>query len=269
MNLKSRKVKASKSANQYQKLTFFLEPGKWCSSVFSSRLLKVGRERTVRNFRWFLFQNLQILCNNWSQGLWLSLQHWWIWQQPISEDYYLKCRLAASSLTTIQGILESMHGFSSWMKEAHISQTSTEYSLQKASFLLLTLETRNKSKPCCPKKNTYQCSWILRHLHGLLLLPEVALIIIKVFRWVLFSPGVHRPELLWHEVVHKESHALNHAQQHATHHSWTHLWYGACQDNFSIRNFTMLLGPCLAAITAPAAAPDMMEFQGSWWREEV
>ena len=25
----------------------------------------------------------------------------------------------------------------------------------------------------------------------------------------------------------------------------------------------MLLGPCLAAITAPAAAPDMMEFQGS------
>ena len=124
-------------------------------------------------------------------------------------------------------------------------------------------------KHWCPKKNTHQCSWILRHLHGLLLLPEVALIIIKVFRWVLFSPGVHRPELLWHEVVHKESHALNHAQQHATHHSWTHLWYGACQDNFSIRNFTMLLGPCLAAITAPAAAPDMMEFQGSWLREEV
>ena len=31
----------------------------------------------------------------------------------------------------------------------------------------------------------------------------------------------------------------------------------------------MLLGPCLAAITAPAAAPDMMEFQGSWLREEV
>ena len=25
----------------------------------------------------------------------------------------------------------------------------------------------------------------------------------------------------------------------------------------------MLLGPCLAAMTAPAAAPDMMEFQGS------
>ena len=26
----------------------------------------------------------------------------------------------------------------------------------------------------------------------------------------------------------------------------------------------MLFGPCLAAMTAPAAAPDMMEFQGSW-----
>ena len=26
----------------------------------------------------------------------------------------------------------------------------------------------------------------------------------------------------------------------------------------------MLLGPCLAAMTAPAAAPDAMEFQGSW-----
>merc|ERR1719323_578552 len=72
--------------------------------------------------------------------------------------------------------------------------------------------------------------WILRHLHGLLLLP-----------------GVHRPELLRHEVVHKESHALNHAQQHAT----------------TTAEPTMLLGPCLAAITAPAAAPDMMEFQGS------
>ena len=45
-----------------------------------------------------------------------------------------------------------MHGFSSWMKEAHISQTSTEYSLQKASLLLLTLETRNRSNPWCPKK---------------------------------------------------------------------------------------------------------------------
>ena len=34
-----------------------------------------------------------------------------------------------------------------------------------------------------------------------------------------FAPGIDRPELLGHEVVHEESHALDQTQQHPPNHS--------------------------------------------------
>ena len=84
----------------------------------------------------------------------------------------LKCCVAAS-LTTMQTTLQSIQGFSNWMKNAHFD------------FFQLKIPLSKPPSCCCPCNGTrstrlekvakfkciHQGGRILRHLHGLLLLP--------------------------------------------------------------------------------------------------
>ena len=170
-------------------------------------------------------------------------------QQPLSIHHMLKCCVAAS-LTTMQTTLQSIQGFSNWMKNAHFGVFQLKIPLSKPPSC------------CCPCNGTrstrlekvakfrciHQGGRILRHLHGLLLLPVMQSMITRM--------------------ANKRT-----SKRSVAHLGSTGLY--CCDMKLFIRSPipsikpssipptnadpAMLLGPCLAAMTAPAAAPDMMD----------
>ena len=122
---------------------------------------------------------------------------------------------------------------------------STENALQKTTLLLLlSLQRKNDVWKKGHLRCNYQGYWVLRHLHGLLIPGEKSSIIITKAN-LNFLPGVHWPELLWHEVVHEEPHALNQSKQHPPNNSWSNLMrkmQKSRQNLFSLRRKCSL--PC-------------------------
>ena len=83
-----------------------------------------------------------------------------------SEQYFeMKC-CPAASLTTMQAVLQSMHGFSNWMKdELHVFSWKSP----SADPPLAALPAGGKILRRWNFRLNYQWCWVLRHLHGLLI----------------------------------------------------------------------------------------------------
>ena len=135
------------------------------------------------------------------------MQHMWN-QQPLSIHCMLKCCVAAS-LTTMQTTLQSIQGFSNWMKNAHFD------------FFQLKIPLSKPPSCCCP--NEAESSGICMACCS-----------------PLGSTGLYCRDMKL--FIRSPIPSIKPSSIPPTN-----------------ADPAMLLGPCLAAMTAPAAAPDMMD----------